>query len=711
MTQRWRALWGAAKYWKKPTAKDYVLKDVVDSRFEGYWQGRTRGLFMKTDKYLIVIFLIVVSFITFGRIVFNDFTNFDDTGYITNNHFIQSGISFQTIRWAFTSVVLSNWHPVTMLTYALEWSLFGTNATGYHLVSLLLHGAAVVFFFLFLNKTTGNLSLSVFAAACFALHPLRVESVAWAAELKDVLSMFFGMACLYVYAFYVERPKAFTYIQCLILFLLALLSKPMLVTLPFVMLLLDYWPLGRYRENSSTPATNRRKIVFQPLWEKSPMILISIVSSGVTFWAQKEGESLVPVTVLPLVTRISNVLISYVIYLKKIFWPVDLAVFYPYELSLPLWKVWISGFILIVITAVVLYYIKKLPFLFVGWFWYLGTLVPVIGFVQVGIQAMADRYTYLPSIGISMMLAWGVPLLFPRADIRKKVLFPLGVICLAILAVLTWRQCGYWENSVTLFNHTIKVTKDNYRAYNLRGIAFSEIGKYQAAIDDFSEAIRMRPKYDEAYFNRGAVYYNTGKYSRAIEDYNQAINLKPDYVEALFNRGHAFNRLSQYPLAIADYDRVIRLKGDIPEAYHHRGLAFNRLGQHHRSIDDYDRAIRLKADYAEAYNSRGAAYYNMGKYQRAIEDYDQAIRLKADYAEAYNNRGAAYAKLSQYSRAVEEFDRVIGLNPNDGGGYSNRARVYLLMGKKNFACRDAKMACALGRCKILEETNGKRLCP
>jgi tetratricopeptide (TPR) repeat protein len=579
------------------------------------------------------------------------------------------------------------------------------------LVSLLLHVAAVIFLFLFLHKATGNLSLSAFAAAFFALHPLRVESVAWAAELKDVLSMFFGMACLYVYAFYVERPKVFTYILCLISFLLALLSKPMLVTLPFVMLLLDYWPLDRYQDVSFPPAKYHRRIALKLLWEKIPFIIMSIASSAVTFWAQKEGESLVPVTVLPVATRLSNALISYVVYLKKIFWPVDLAVFYPYELSLPLWNVLISVLILIIITAIVLYFIRKAPFLFVGWFWYLGTLVPVIGFVQVGIQAMADRYTYLPSIGISMMLAWGVPLLFPRVDIWKKVLFLLGLICLAILAVLTWRQCGYWENSVTLFSHTIKVTKDNYRAYNLRGIAFSEIGRYQAAIDDFSEAIRMKSKYDEAYFNRGAVYYSMGQYSRAIEDYDQAINLKPHYVEALFNRGHAFNRLSQYQCAIADYDRVISLKGDIPDAYHHRGLAFNRLGQHHRSIENYDQAIRLKADYAEAYNSRGAAYYNLGKYQRAIEDYDRAIRLKADYAEAYNNRGVAYAKLGQYSRALEEFGRMISLNPNDGGGYANRARVYRLLKKQDLACRDAKMACALGRCEMLQELNGKKPYP
>jgi tetratricopeptide (TPR) repeat protein len=251
----------------------------------------------------------------------------------------------------------------------------------------------------------------------------------------------------------------------------------------------------------------------------------------VTLWAQNKGGAVISMEYLPFPARIANAIISYVSYLGKIFSPVDLAVFYPYEHSFPFWQILVSCFILIVITIVVIYTLKKLPFLFVGWFWYLGTLIPVIGLVQVGKQAMADRYSYLPSIGIAVMLVWGIPLLFQSADMRKKILFPAGIAYLAILAVLTWQQCGYWKNSAILFNHALQVTKDNYLAHNARGITYGELGQYQLAIEDFNKAIGLKQDYAEAYYNRGFAYAKLGQYQRAIEDFNETIHLKPDYEE------------------------------------------------------------------------------------------------------------------------------------------------------------------------------------
>jgi tetratricopeptide (TPR) repeat protein len=627
----------------------------------------------KKYNYLIVIFLIVASFIAYGRIFDNGFISLDDYQYIIENNHIKSGINPESIKWAFSAVACNNWHPLTWLSHMLDWSLFADHAGGHHLISLLLHIGSVFFLFFFLNRTTNNLWQSAFAAALFALHPLRVESVAWAAERKDVLSMCFGLASIYAYACYVESSKISLYFLCLILFTLGLMAKPMLVTLPFVLLLLDYWPLGRWK---SALVKNRDHLISRLLWEKAPFIFLSIVSSIVTIWVQNKGGAVIPMEYLSFSTRAANAIISYVSYLGKTFSPVDLAVFYPYEYSFPFWQVLVSCFILIGVTVVVIYALKKLPFLFVGWFWYLETLIPVIGLVQVGKQAMADRYTYLPSIGITIMLVWGIPLLFPRANMRKKVLFPAGIAYLVILSVLTWQQCGYWKNGITLFSHALQATKNNYLAHNARGITYGELGQYQIAIEDFSKAIGLKPDYVDAYCNRGFAYDRSGQYQLAIEDFNKAIGLNHNYIEPYINRGNVYNNLSQYQLAIADYNE----------------------------------AIRLKPDYAEAYYDRGIAYNNLGQYQRAIKDYNKAITIKPDDSDNYNNRGVAYAKLSQYQSAIADFNNAIKLKKDYTDAYNNRANVSLYHGNKYLGCLDAQKTCELGNCKTLEAAKGRGYC-
>ncbi|KUG23968.1 hypothetical protein ASZ90_006231 [hydrocarbon metagenome] len=565
----------------------------------------------KKYTYLIVIFLIIASLVAFGRIAGNGFINYDEELYITENDHIKSGINPESIKWAFSAVVCSNWHPLTLLSHSLDWSLFKDNAGGHHFISLLIHIGAVLLLFFFLNSTTKNIWPSAFAAALFALHPLRVESVAWAAERKDVLSMFFGLASIYAYACYAESSKLSRYFLCLIFFVLSLMSKPMLVTLPFVLLLLDYWPLGRGTKDISAPINSRGSVIGRLLWEKVPFIFLAIVSSVVTIWAQKMGGSVASMERLPFPVRISNAITSYVSYLGKTFWPADLAVFYPFDFYLPLWQVLISSFILIVITVVVLYYIKKLPFLFVGWFWYLVTLIPVIGLVQVGKQAMADRYTYLPSIGIAIMLAWGIPLLFPREDIRKKILFPAAIAIITILSVITWQQCGFWKNSIELWNHTLQVTKDNYLAHNNLGLVLFGKGRIKEAIDHYNKALHVRPDYFEAYGNRGNAYAGIGQYQQTIENYTKAIYLKPYHAEGYYTRGTAYGKL---------------------------------LGQYQQAIEDFNKAIALNPDYTKAYNNRGLSYYALGQYQLAIDDFNKAISMKQDYADAYNNRATVYLK-------------------------------------------------------------------
>ena len=569
--------------------------------------------------YLIVIFLIIACLAAFGRIAGNDFINFDDNLYITENHHVQSGFNFENIKWAFTTFHHSYWHPLTWLSHMLDWNLFGANASGHHLVNLMLHIGSVLLLFLFLNRTTNNIWPSAFAAALFALHPLRVESVAWAAERKDVLSIFFGMASIYAYSFYAENLKMPRYFICLIFFALTLMSKPMLVTLPFVLLLLDYWPLGRWQRALSAVPEVRFKMAGRLVWEKMPFFILTIAISILAFRAQGKIGAMVKTESIHFMDRLSNAVFSYVMYLGKIFWPINLAVYYPFEVSLPFGKVLISGLILILITVMVLYYIRKMPFLFVGLFWYVGTLIPVIGIVQVGSQSMADRYTYLPSVGIGIMLTWGISFLIKSENIRKKVLFPSAIALLAVLAVLTWQQCSYWKNSIILFTQALKVTKNNDKMHHNLGTSFFKEGKVREALYHFNKAININPNY-LSYNSRGDIYARAGMHQKAIDDFNKAISLKPDFTEGYYNRGLTYDRIGNYQLAIEDFNKVISLKNDYVDAYNNRGIVYAKLGQYQVAIDDFTKAIFINPYYAHAYANRGITYFKQGKNELGCQD-------------------------------------------------------------------------------------------
>jgi len=602
----------------------------------------------KKTLILITIFLIVACLSAFGRIAGNEFINFDDAGFLVENKHIQSGFNLESIAWAFSTIEHNYWIPLTWLSHILDWSIFGSSAGGHHTVSLLLHIGTVLFLFFFLYKSTDNIWPAAFAAALFAIHPLRVESVAWASERKDVLSMFFGIASLYAYTFYVESYKLSKYILCLILFLFALMSKPTMVTLPFVLMILDYWPLERWQTALSAPYEKRNKFLGKLVLEKTPFILLTMATCIITYWAQKTVGSVSSASILPFSTKIFNAFASYVGYLGKTLWPVNLAIFYPYDFSISLLKVFMLGSILIIITAFVLYRIKKMPFLFVGWFWYLGTLIPVIGLVQTGKQGMADRYTYLPSIGIAIMLAWGISIFIKNKNLRKKILFPAVIMILFISIALTWLQCGYWKDSLKIFSHTAQVTNNNYLAYELRGIAYSKKGQFQRAIQDYNKAIR----------------------------FYESIQLQHDYSSVFFNRAMAYTSLRQYQPA----------------------------------IEDYNKAILMNADFAEAYNNRGRIYGQLGQYQLAIDDFNKVIDINPEHEKAYNNRGLAFNELRQYQNAVKDFTTAINLKPDYANAYNNRAEVYLKQGNNLSGCNDAQKACALGNCRTLKLSQDKGYC-
>lgn len=576
-------------------------------------------------KYLIIVFLAVAALAAFGRIAANEFIfTSDDKIYITENSDIKYGLNAQSIHCAFTAIVSGNWHPLTMISHTIDWQVFGANPAGHHLINLLLHIGAVIFLFLFLNKTTNNIWPAAFASALFALHPLRVESVAYAAERKDVLSMFFAMACLYAYAFYTEKSGVLRYCLCLILFVLALMAKPMLVTLPFLLLLLDYWPLKRcHKVEAQKDSGSAGKFVL----EKIPFIILSIAASIIAIWAHYKGDTIVPLEYLPFMKRVINAVVSYAAYLGNALWPVNLALFYPYDLFLPLWKVSISAVVLALITFAVIYNLKRMPFLVVGWFWYLIALIPVLGFIQQGELARADRYTYLPSAGIAIALAWGIPLLFESRVIRKKILFPAGIAVLAIFSFLTRQQCGWWKNDTLLWSHALAATKDNYFAHNNMGIALQRKGDMKDALDHYNRAIMINPYFVKACNNRGNLYAVMGLYKNALEDFNESIRLNSAYANTYNDRGVAYSRMGRYKKALIDFSKSIKLQPDHAYAYHNRGINYARLDQYQQAIKDFNQAISLKKDDADFYFCRGAVYFTQGNKKSACQDAQKACQL------------------------------------------------------------------------------------
>ena len=576
---------------------------------------------------IIVTVLIAACLLAYGRVLNNGFVSYDDEDYLTKNTNVQSGLSVANIKWAFTSVVSNNWHPLTMISHMADWSMFKDHAGGHHLVSLLLHIGNVLLLFLFLKKATGNFWPAAFAAAFFALHPLRVESVAWASERKDVLSMFFGLATLYTYTFYAEKRDTTKYILCLILFALGLMAKPMLVTFPFVLLLLDYWPLKRWQKEIK-PVTNETKgvplkkkdkqqrsqsakqnisvtakeqpTVSQLLWEKVPFFILTVISVIITVWAQYRGiESFQK---LPVSERIANAIVSYISYLGKTFWPVDLAVFYPYQHAYADWQILGSFFILLGISIAVIYFVKKAPFLLVGWFWYLGTLVPVIGLVQVGKQAMADRYTYLPAIGIVMMVAWSVAYFFPAPRKKiKMILMSTAVAVLVALSFLTWLQCGYWKNSISLFSHALQATKNNYLAHDSLGVALDAEGKHNEAIFQYQEAIKINPDYDNAYYNLANAFKDQGDIGGAEKYFRETIRINPNYVDAQNNLGIILEMYyKKYDEAIYHYRQALKIQPDKFGVHYNMGIALLQKGEPEEAVKHFRAAIYLKPDFEAA---------------------------------------------------------------------------------------------------------------
>jgi tetratricopeptide (TPR) repeat protein len=646
----------------------------------------------ESAKKSFVIFtyfvLILSTLLVFQQVRNFDFINYDDKDYVYENPQVLNGLTGEGVIWAFTTNHTANWHPLTWLSLMLDCQLFGTNPGRMHLVNLLLHLANTLLILAMLREMTGALWRSAFVAAVFAIHPMHVESVAWIAERKDVLSTLFLLLTLAAYVSYVRRRGLARYVLTVLLFALGLLAKPMLVTLPVLLLLLDYWPLERIRRQNTEDKRQRAKGEYQTvstvqlIAEKIPFIALSVVSSVITFLVQLRGNAVIHINTLPLKGRVANVFLSYTRYIGKLFWPQNLAVFYPFDAnSFAFWQVAMCVLLLLVISIFVIRFGRNQKYLPVGWFWFVTTLVPVIGLVQVGLQAFADRYTYIPYIGLFIMIAWGLPEFLSKWPQRKIALGLSMVIILTTLGICAHRQVSFWNNSFTLFSHAIEVTRNNYIAHNNLGIAYHKLGRYQDAVEAYKQTIRVKPNYAEAYYNLGAAYGELGRYQGAVEAYKQAIKIQPSYAKAYYNLGISYEDLGRHQDAVEAYKQAIKIKPDYVEAHYNLGVTYGKLGRYQDEVEAYKQAIRIKPDYIEAYYNLGVSYEDLGRHQDAVEAYKEAIRIKPDYADAYINLGAAYGELGRYKDAVEVYNQAIRIKPDYAKAYFNLGVAYGKLGR------------------------------
>lgn len=597
----------------------------------------------------ISFFLLVAIFAVYSQVRHFDFVNYDDPDYVSNAH-VRNGLTTQNLTWAFTAVDDANWFPLTRISHLLDLQLFGLNSGPQHITNVVLHAISAVLLFWLFQRMTGACWPSAFVAFVFALHPLHIESVAWVAERKDVLSTLFIFLTLWAYLNYVKRPAIGRYLLVVLFFCAGIMAKPMVVTLPFIALLLDVWPLRRFSGRA--------------ILEKLPLLAISAAASIVTYLAQQAAGSVASFNEIPFALRAGNALVSYVTYISQFFWPVNLAVFYPYPAATSLWQPIIAALLLAGITALAIVGFKRRPYLAVGWLWYLGTLVPVIGLVQAGVQSRADRYTYLPLIGISIMLAWGFADLGAHWPAAKPAIAALGVLTCAGWSYLTWLNLGNWRDSVSLFQHAIQVTPNNYLAYNNLGVALRQRGQTAEAMTDFQEAIKIRPHYAEAQNNLGEALLVEGRVDEASPYIQAALRGEPDSPEAHVNWATVLNARGQHNEAAAEYRAALQLQPDNAQAHCGLGVALLNLDRYPEALTQLVEAIDLKPDYADAHYNLGILYGALKRTDEAIGEFSATIRLQPDNPEAHFNLGTAFSAEDRLSQAIPEFQAAVRLNPN-----------------------------------------------
>jgi len=596
----------------------------------------------------------------------HSFTNYDDNIYVYENPVVKKGLSWHGVAWSFTTFHAANWHPITWISHMADVSIFGLEAGWHHRINVLFHISNTVILFLVLMRMTGALWQSAFVAALFAVHPLHVESVAWVAERKDVLSTFFWMLTMGAYARYAQSPGLTRYLGVLFFYALGLMCKPMLVTLPFVLLLLDYWPLRRMGATVSTGAVSA-SLLLRLVREKLPLVALSAASCVITYFAQLQGGGIAPQEEISAGIRISNAIVSYAAYLKNTFWPVALSVFYPHpgtiSASIPIWQIAGSALLIGGISLYALWQGRRRPYLAVGWLWYLGTLFPVIGLVQAGAQALADRYSYVPLIGVFVMVAWGIPVVLEGWRYRRPTLMALGGAILFVLSVAAWNQAGYWRDNLTLYTRALSVTEKNWLAWMNLGSTYETLGKHPSALEAYREVVRIRPMYPRAWANLSVGYRNLGRYPEATEALGKALEIDPEYARGWNILGDTYSHLGQHEAAAEAYRTAVRKSPEYADAWNNLAIAHGKLGQYFQAIDALRIALRISPEDAEAWNNLGIAFASSGQDSQAIEAFRNALNLNSGDAQVWYNLGIVYSKRGLQREILEVYQRLYKIDP------------------------------------------------
>lgn len=618
----------------------------------------------------IVLFVFVVA--VFLPTLRNGFVNLDDDVYVTANSHIRQGLTWATLEWSFYSTEHGiYWHPLTWLSHTLDWQLFGPNAWGHHLTGLLLHALNAVLVFLVLQLTTGAVGRSLFVAALFGLHPTHVETAVWVAERKGLLSTLFWLLTILAYARYtqerkVQSSKTKTYYRLALLgFTLGLMSKPMVVTLPFVFLLLDYWPLDRMVEKTGGQGTQvGRYPIGELVREKVPFFVLALLISVVTYFAQKGGGS--QILNIAMKTRIENVPVACCRYIGKLFYPVNLCVNYPQPDHWPVTLMIAASALLLLLSTAAFLARLRYPYFIVGWLWFLGTLVPVIGLVQVGWagQSMADRYMYLSLIGLFIPIAWGAVDLAQALHWLPRILPGIGVAVLVLCAALTVRQIGFWRDSGALFRHAIAITNDNWLAYNNLGFWLLGNGQADEGIAQYRKAIEANPNYALAHNNLAAALEGMGQTNAAITEYRAAIQAKPDYANAYYNLALLLQRNGRMDEAIDLYQKAINAQSDDVDAYNNLAIVLYQKGRVDDAIHQLQQVVKLRPDYSGGRCNLGNMLLKQGRTDEAFAQFLEAVRLDPDNAVAHQNLANIYVQQGNAVEAAHHYQEALRLTPS-----------------------------------------------
>jgi tetratricopeptide (TPR) repeat protein len=666
----------------------------------------------RRQKLIISLGLIAATIVAYEPIRYNGFVNYDDGAYITNNPNVTAGLTPQSVAWAFTKSYSGNWHPLTWLSHILDCQIFGLNPPGHHLVSLLYHIINALLLFWLLKYMTGSVWASAFAAAVFALHPLQVESVAWAAERKTVLSGLFWLLTIAAYIRYTKKPGLARYISLLVVFGLCMMTKPVVVTLPLVLLLLDYWPLERVKRRY--PPAGKTVTMGWLFIEKIPLLALSAILSATTFLVQRHWGAVVAIEKMPFDIRFANAFISYIKYIGKVIWPGGLAAFYPHpRANIPYATAAVCMLVFALLTIFCIYLGRRRKYLATGWLWFAGTLVPMLGLIQVGMQSMADRYMYLPIVGLLFIIAWSVRD-FVINHPRWKVAFAAlaGVIILAAI-ILTRAQAGYWRNSMTLFEHALKVTKNNDVAEKGYGSALFEAGRLDEAVVHLSNALRIQPGYFAAGNDLGKVYLKQGKLNEAVSCFNELLKRKKNPPELYYNLGLALSMQKKYDEAAKFLAKTLEMDPKYPDASNRMGTVLLAAGKNTEAIKHLNVALRITPNEPGIYEKLGNAYAQSGDYDQAIRNWSKAVELKPNNAETLNN--LAWLLATAENTSAQDANQAIGLarraceltKDEKADRLDTLAAAYAAAGRFEEAVKTAKQAVDMAKAEGKEEQVGE----